>query len=97
MHLFHMKGRNEIMEKISNKVKKQIDKNQREYYLREETRAIKNELGDRAEFECEQNNFGSAAAVIKAGIKEMNKNGTVDYNNLNPVYLRVSQAERLKK
>ena len=58
---------------------------------------IKNELGDRAEFECEQNNFGSAAAVIKAGIKEMNKNGTVDYNNLNPVYLRVSQAERLKK
>ncbi|MBQ4109390.1 MAG: tRNA (adenosine(37)-N6)-threonylcarbamoyltransferase complex dimerization subunit type 1 TsaB [Clostridia bacterium] len=58
---------------------------------------IEKELGNRAEFECEHNNFGSAAAVIKAGLNEIKKNGTVDYNNLNPVYLRVSQAERLKK
>ena len=37
---------NEIEEKINLKVKESIDENQREYYLREKLRAIKEELGD---------------------------------------------------
>ena len=37
---------NEIEEKINIKVKESIDENQREYYLREKLRAIKEELGD---------------------------------------------------
>ena len=37
---------NEIEEKINIKVKESIDENQKEYYLREKLRAIKDELGD---------------------------------------------------
>lgn len=37
---------NEIEEKINVKVKESIDENQKEYYLREKLRAIKEELGD---------------------------------------------------
>lgn len=37
---------NELEEKINIKVKESIDENQREYYLREKLRAIKEELGD---------------------------------------------------
>ncbi len=37
---------NELEEKINNKVKESIDENQKEYYLREKLRAIKEELGD---------------------------------------------------
>ena len=37
---------NEIEEKINIKVKERINENQREYYLREKLRAIKEELGD---------------------------------------------------
>jgi len=36
----------EIAKKISDQVKKQMDKNQREYYLREELKVIQKELGD---------------------------------------------------
>ena len=41
----------ELEEKINEEVKKQIDENQKEYYLREKMRAIQNELGDRAKRE----------------------------------------------
>ena len=37
---------NEIEESINRKVRESIDENQREYYLREKLRAIKEELGD---------------------------------------------------
>ena len=37
---------NELEEKINLKVKESIDENQKEYYLREKLRAIKDELGD---------------------------------------------------
>lgn len=35
----------EVEENINNKVRKQIDKSQREYYLREQLKAIQDELG----------------------------------------------------
>lgn len=44
----------EIIKTISDKVKTQIDKNQREYYLREEMRVIKKELGEDGESEAEE-------------------------------------------
>lgn len=44
----------EIMESISDKVKKQLDKNQREYYLREEMHVIRKELGEDEESEAEK-------------------------------------------
>ena len=43
----------EIEEKINRTVKKNIDENQREYYLREKLRAIQEELGDKAKKESE--------------------------------------------
>ncbi len=44
---------NEIEDKINRTVKKNIDENQREYYLREKLRAIQEELGDKAKKETE--------------------------------------------
>lgn len=44
----------EIMQGITAKVKKKIDENQREYYLREELKVIKKELGDDEEKEVRQ-------------------------------------------
>lgn len=44
----------EIMQGISEKVKKSMDKNQREYYLREELKVIKKELGDDESREAEE-------------------------------------------
>ena len=41
----------ELEEKINEEVKKAIDENQKEYYLRERMKAIQNELGDRAKRE----------------------------------------------
>ncbi len=43
----------EIEDKINRTVKKNIDENQREYYLREKLRAIQEELGDKAKKESE--------------------------------------------
>lgn len=43
----------EIEEKINRTVKKNIDENQREYYLREKLRAIQEELGDKVKKESE--------------------------------------------
>src|SRR5690554_1870825 len=44
---------NEIERKINEDVKKSIDENQKEYYLREKMRAIQNELGDKVKREEE--------------------------------------------
>ncbi len=52
--LYHETRVIEIMHGISDKVKKKIDDNQREYYLREEMKVIKKELGDDAENEAEE-------------------------------------------
>ena len=43
----------EIENKINSEVKKSIDENQKEYYLRERLKAIQNELGDKAKKEEE--------------------------------------------
>lgn len=43
----------ELEQKINEEIKKSIDENQKEYYLREKMRAIQNELGDKAKKEEE--------------------------------------------
>ncbi len=42
-----------LEQKINDEIKKSIDENQKEYYLREKMRAIQNELGDKAKKEEE--------------------------------------------
>lgn len=51
------KSLNEIDNAISEKVKERIDENQREYYLREKLRAIKEELGDVKERESDTDEY----------------------------------------
>ncbi|WP_026391451.1 endopeptidase La [Haploplasma modicum] len=49
----HLKMIIDLEKKLNDEVKKSIDENQKEYYLREKMRAIQNELGDKARKEEE--------------------------------------------
>ncbi|MBZ0271793.1 endopeptidase La [bacterium] len=52
----HMRGEIEVMQverKIKNRVKKQVERSQKEYYLNEQMRAIQKELGDRDDFKSD--------------------------------------------
>jgi len=54
--LIHMEAEIEILQidrKIKSRVKKQIEKNQKEYYLNEQIRAIQKELGNKEDFKQE--------------------------------------------
>lgn len=66
----------EIEKDISAKVRKQIDQNQKEYYLREQLKAIQNELGDKdgigAEVEEYRNKLAQADLPEEAA-KKVNK------------------------
>ncbi len=58
----------EIEKDINSKVRKQIDKVQKEYYLREQMKAIQNELGDRDGIAGEVEEY--KARLEKAGLPE---------------------------
>jgi ATP-dependent Lon protease len=51
----------EIEKKISQRVRRQVEKNQKEYYLREQIKAINKELGDRDERQAEADDFRQKA------------------------------------
>lgn len=55
-----------IERKISNKVKEQIDKNQKEYYLREQLKAIQDELGDNEGIKAEAEEYEKKIKKLKA-------------------------------
>jgi len=70
----------EIGSKIQSQVKNEIDKNQREYVLREQMKAIQRELGESddrmqevAELEEKVKEAGMPEAVEKEAIKELNR------------------------
>ncbi len=69
-----------LEQEISHKVKDKIDKNQREYYLREQIRAIKDELGEGEEATGENEEvfeklklMGASDEVIKKASKELSR------------------------
>ncbi|MCZ7583164.1 MAG: LON peptidase substrate-binding domain-containing protein, partial [Deltaproteobacteria bacterium] len=52
----HMRGEIEVLQverKIKNRVKKQVERSQKEYYLNEQMRAIQKELGERDDFKTD--------------------------------------------
>lgn len=55
-----------IKNSISNQVKKKIDKNQKEYYLREQLKIIQTELGDQQEIEDEVSEYKESVTKLKA-------------------------------
>lgn len=63
---------NDLERKINEEVKKSIDENQKEYYLREKMRAIQNELGDKVkrEEEIEELRVLIIAAKMPAHIEQ---------------------------
>lgn len=56
-----------IERKISHKVKERIDKNQKEYYLREQLKVIQDELGDKDGIGAEVSEYRDKIDKIKAG------------------------------
>ncbi|MFA5560680.1 MAG: endopeptidase La [Acholeplasmataceae bacterium] len=56
----------DLEHKINEEIKRSIDENQKEYYLREKMRAIQNELGDKAKKEEEIDALRTA--ILKAGM-----------------------------
>ncbi len=70
----------EVERNINTKVKKQIDKNQKEYYLREQIKAIQNELGDKDgisseidEYKKKIDSCGLPEEVLEKVLKEVDK------------------------
>lgn len=56
---------------------------------------LKNELGERAYFTPYHLNEQSAVSVAKAALDKYNKNEVESVDNLHPLYLKKSQAERM--
>ncbi|WP_408609357.1 endopeptidase La [Caldicellulosiruptor changbaiensis] len=74
----------EIERKITLKVKKQIDKMQKEYYLREQLKAIQSELG-------EKDSLFSEAQEYREQVKKLG----LSNENLQKVYKEIDRLEKL--
>ncbi|MFA5938505.1 MAG: endopeptidase La [Sinimarinibacterium sp.] len=71
----------QIEKKIRSRVKSQMEKNQREYYLNEQMKAIQKELGEGEEGPSEQEEL--AQKIEKAGMhKEAKTKATAEFNKL---------------
>ena len=71
-----MRGEIEVLQverKIKNRVKKQMERSQKEYYLNEQMRAIQKELGDRDEFKGDLKELEDSIARKKMTKEAMNK------------------------
>ncbi|SHI42166.1 endopeptidase La [Lutispora thermophila] len=63
----------ELERKINNRVRKQIDKTQKEYYLREQLKAIQKELGDKDGFEEEIEEYKDKMSKMELPEEVVNK------------------------
>ena len=63
----------ELERKINNRVRKQIDKTQKEYYLREQIKAMQKELGDKDSFEEEILEYQDKLSKLKLPEEVINK------------------------
>ena len=63
----------ELERKINNRVRKQIDKTQKEYYLREQMKAIQKELGDKDGFEEEISEYKDKLSKLQLPEEVVNK------------------------
>ena len=63
----------ELERKINNRVRKQIDKTQKEYYLREQLKAIQKELGDKDGFEEEIEEYRNKLEKLELPEEVINK------------------------
>ncbi|MDD4833956.1 MAG: endopeptidase La [Lutispora sp.] len=63
----------ELERKINNRVRKQIDKTQKEYYLREQMKAIQKELGDKDGFEEEIEEYKDKLSKLELPEEVVNK------------------------
>lgn len=63
----------ELERKINNRVRKQIDKTQKEYYLREQMKAIQKELGDKDGFEEEISEYKDKLSKFQLPEEVVNK------------------------
>ncbi|MTI95562.1 MAG: endopeptidase La [Firmicutes bacterium] len=69
-------GENEMLEierRVGNRVRKQMEKNQKEYYLREQIKAIQKELGERDANAEEADKFRELLAALKMPDEVRNK------------------------
>jgi len=63
----------ELERKINNRVRKQIDKTQKEYYLREQLKAIQKELGDKDGFEEDIEEYKDKMSKLELPEEVVNK------------------------
>ncbi len=63
----------ELERKINNRVRKQIDKTQKEYYLREQIKAMQKELGEKDSFEEEILEYKNKLSKLKLPEEVVNK------------------------
>jgi ATP-dependent Lon protease len=63
----------ELEKKISLRVRKQMEKNQKEYYLREQVKAIQKELGDKEERTAEANEYREKLQKVALSTENLEK------------------------